>query len=78
MGDHFFILMTLMFESTVILLGEFRSQSLLGLKGKKIAAGCIGVASLSRVNSGAFVILPRPMKKESHNFFRAGLELLPN
>ena len=26
-------LMTLMFESTVILLGEIRSQSLLGLKG---------------------------------------------
>ena len=39
------ILMTLMFESTVMLLGEIRSQSLLGLKGKKIAAGCIGVAS---------------------------------
>ena len=39
------VLMTLMFESTVILLGEIRSQSLLGLKGKKIAAGCIGVAS---------------------------------
>ena len=45
MGDHFLILMTLMFESTVILLGEIRSQSLLGLKGNKIAAGCIGVAS---------------------------------
>ena len=29
------ILTTLMFESTVILLGEIRSQSLLGLKGKK-------------------------------------------
>ena len=39
------ILTTLMFESTVILLGEIRSQSLLGLKGKKIAAGCLGVAS---------------------------------
>ena len=45
MGDHFLILMTLMFESTVILLGEIWSQPLLGLKGKKIAAGCIGVAS---------------------------------
>ena len=39
------VLMNLMFESTVILLGEIRSQSLLGLKGKKIAAGRIGVAS---------------------------------
>ena len=45
MGGHSLILMTLMFESTVILLGEIRSQSLLELKGKKIAAGCIGVAS---------------------------------
>ena len=45
MGDHFPYSHDLMFESTVILLGEIRSQSLLGLKGKKIAADCLGVAS---------------------------------